>query len=279
MQNDNYGMAYSMFRGAMHMGDLEIDCHVLNDGRRVISQREMVKVISGGRESGNLGAYLSSIPNKNNDLTVGAGIEFRIPGNPITANGFEATFLIDVCNAYIEARPHLKKNQQHLADQAEIVLRACAKVGIIALVDEATGYQEHRKKNALQIKLKAFISEEMQEWVKVFPDDFWLELARLENIEYNPRSRPLRWGKYVMMFVYDAIDKDVAGELRKKNLNPHKGQNHHQWLRDHGKELVKAQLWQDIGIMRTCKNMEEFRNRFASIFKRVEDNQIALDFD
>lgn len=270
---------YSMFRGALYLGDLPIDCHVLNDGRRVITQREIVRVISGGRESGNLGAYLERIPNRNNELSTGAGIEFRIPGSPQIANGFEATFLIDVCNAYMEAKASLKPNQRHLAAQAEIVLRACAKVGIIALVDEATGYQEYRQKNALQVKLKAFISEEMQEWIKLFPDEFWYELARLENIEYNPRSRPLRWGKYVMMFVYDAIDEDVANELRKKNPDPHHGKNHHQWLRDHGKDLVKAQIWQNIGIMRTCRNMSDFRKKFSEIFKKVDSAQLNLDLD
>ena len=29
----------------------------------------------------------------------------------------------------------------------------------------------------------------------------------------SARSRPLRWGKYVMLFVYDAIDGDVGKEL------------------------------------------------------------------
>jgi hypothetical protein len=47
-------------------------------------------------------------------------------------------------------------------------------VGIIALVDEATGYQKVREKQALQLKLQAFIAEDMQEWAKLFPDEFWL---------------------------------------------------------------------------------------------------------
>jgi len=54
----------------------------------------------------------------------------------------------------------------------------------------------------------------------MLPEEFWLELARLESVRYSPRSRPLRWGKYVMMFVYDAIDKDVGKTLREKNPNP-----------------------------------------------------------
>jgi hypothetical protein len=65
-----------------------------------------------------------------------------------------------------------------LAAQAEIILRACAKVGIIALIDEATGFEKMRKRRDLQLKLQAFIAEDMQEWARMFPEGFWLELAR-----------------------------------------------------------------------------------------------------
>ena len=51
----------------------------------------------------------------------------------------------------------------------------------------------------------------------MFPTEFWLELARLEGIRYSPRSRPLRWGKYIMAFVYDAVDSDVGNTLRELN--------------------------------------------------------------
>ena len=60
--------------------------------------------------------------------------------------------------------------------------------------------------------------------------EFWLELARLEGIRYSPRNRPLRWGRYVMMFVYDAVDPDVGRELRKINPDPHFLKNHHMWI-------------------------------------------------
>jgi hypothetical protein len=65
--------------------------------------------------------------------------------------------------------------------------RACAKIGIIALADEATGFQQFRQKQALQLKLQAFIAEDLQEWARMFPDDFWYELARLEGVRYSPR--------------------------------------------------------------------------------------------
>ena len=109
----------------------------------------------------------------------------------------------------------------------------------------------------------------------MFPEEFWFELARLESIHYSPRSRPLRWGRYVMMFVYDAIDGDVGKELRKKNPNPRYLRNHHQWLKKFGREKIRDHLNQVLGVMKTCRDMSEFNRKFGSVFKK---NPAQLSF-
>lgn len=265
------GPPHSQFSGKLKIGDLELECHVLNDGRRVFTQRVIVEAISGGRRRGDLGAYLNSNPLIPKDFGRGREIDFRIPGLPGLAVGREATTLVEICESYLEADEQglLKANQKKLAKQAQIIIRSCAKVGIIALIDEVTGYQKVRAKNALQLKLHAFIADEMQDWARAFPTEFWFELARLEGIHYSPRSRPLRWGKYVMAFVYDAIDPDIGQELRKKNPNPQFRRNHHQWLREFGKDKLQAQLQKVITIMQLCDNMDDFRKKFARVFKKT----------
>jgi hypothetical protein len=270
---------YSILKGELTFGNVKMECHVLNDHRRVLTQREVVRVISGGRESGNLQRYLDRNPLTANDFSMGPTINFTIPGTAIVASGYEATYLIELCDKYLQAREQkkLKDSQLKLAVQAEIVLRSCAKVGIIALIDEATGFQKIREKRALQLKLQAFIAEEIQEWARMFPEEFWLELARLEGISYSPRSRPLRWGKYVMMFVYDAIDKDIGKELRKKNPNPQYLRNHHQWLQKFGREQVDKQITKVVTIMNLCKDMNDFREKFAQVFKK-SSLQKTFDF-
>jgi hypothetical protein len=67
------------------------------------------------------------------------------------ASGYRADLLPIVCEVYLQARDAavLPPNQQHVAKQADILMRGLAHVGIIALVDEATGYQEFRAKDAL----------------------------------------------------------------------------------------------------------------------------------
>jgi hypothetical protein len=100
-------------------------------------------------------------------------IEFKTPqGN--RALGYEATVLADICDAVLEARKagKLTSKQQHIAAQCEILVRGFARVGIIALVDEATGYQADRARDALAKILQAFVAKELREWVKRFPGEF-----------------------------------------------------------------------------------------------------------
>lgn len=272
-------LPFSMFRGKLTIGDVEMECHVLNDLRRVLTQREMVRVLSpAGRESGNLAGYIQSKAFADRPLDLGVGIPFRVQGTQYVAHGYEATTLIEICERYLDARDKglLKGAQKKLAIQAEIVIRSCAKVGIIALIDEATGYDKFKRKQEYQLKLQAFIADDLQEWARMFPDEFWFELARLENVHYSPRSRPLRWGKYVMMFVYDAVDGDVGKELRKKNPDPHFLKNHHQWLKKFGRDQVHDQITKVVTIMRLCENMEEFRHKFARLFNKT--NQMEFTF-
>jgi hypothetical protein len=262
-------MPYSMFRGNLDIGDVSIEGHVLSDGRRVLTQREVVRVITRGRNSGNLNRYIERLPGADPSLTSTKTIQFRVPGGPI-ATGYEAILLIEICDLYLEAREQgtLGRRQENLAEMAEIIVRATAKLGIIALIDEATGYQAVRSKQALQLKLQAFISEDMEEWAQMFPPDFWIELARLEGVKYSPKNRPIRWGKYIMMFVYDAVDPDVGRELRKINPDPHFRKNHHQWLKQHGREKVNNQVQQVIAIMKLCDDMADFRKKFAKVFQK-----------
>ena len=270
---DNATLPIALFPGKLTIGNAEFSVYVLDNGKRVMAQREVVRVLTG-HVKGDLTAYLRSQslrPYIDVESISKQTIQFSIPGTQYLGNGYDAILLLDICDAYLRAREAgaLAPNQHDLAKQAEVITRACAKVGIIALIDEATGYQAFRKKQELQLKLQAFIAEDLQEWALTFPHEFWFELARLEGIHYSPRSRPLRWGKYIMAFVYDAVDSEVGKELRKKNPDPHFGQNHHQWLKEFGKQKVHDQIERVITIMKLCDNMDDFKQKFAKVFKKT----------
>lgn len=271
-KNISDGIPIALFPGKLTIGNAQFSVYVLDNGKRVMAQREVVRVLTG-HVKGDLGRYLESQslrPYIDVGKITSETIQFKIPGTQYKGTGYEATLLLDICDAYLRARTAdaLTPNQADIAKQAEIITRACAKVGIIALIDEATGYQAFRKKQELQLKLQAFIAEDMQEWALMFQHEFWFELARLEGVHYSPRSRPLRWGKYIMAFVYDAVDGDVGKELRKKNPDPHFGKNHHQWLKEFGRQRVHDQIERVITIMKLCDDMNDFRRKFDKVFKK-----------
>lgn len=280
-QGGSNDLPFSAFPGTLMMGSLELECHVLNDGRRVLAGGEIVRALRGTRSKpASVQRYFDGMPNYTPGMFDDRMMNFRVPGMPQIAMGFEATVLIDVCDMYIAADESgaLKANQRGLVQQSWTIMRASGKVGIEALIDEATGYQEVREKRALQVKLQAFIADDMQKWVKTFPDEFWHELARLEGIRYQARHRPLRWGAYVLKFVYRAMDVDVAAELKKRNPKPHYGQNLHQYLRDYGKDQLHQQLGGVIAIMRQCNDMNEFRARFETVYEKKGQARLG-DFD
>ena len=82
-----------------------------------------------------------------------------------------------------------------------------------------------------------------------------------------------------MMFVYDAIDSDVGRKLRQINLDPHFMQNHHQWLKRFGKQKVNNQLQRVIAVMKLCHDMDDFRSKFAKVFKKAPLQLTFADLD
>lgn len=83
--------------------------------------------------------------------------------------GLEASDVIDICKAYLTARQNgtLHPSQAKLAEQAEMFITACAKTGIDAIVDEATGYQYFRKASDLHLK-KLPLTTDIPNWAVLF---------------------------------------------------------------------------------------------------------------
>lgn len=292
------------YSGVIKLGEFELPCYVLNDGTRVLSQREVVKLISGGRESGDLGTYLSAksiqpfLPEKFqqrcNSLIISAGeCEAKMAQNgPINErnvlifkmgssqiNGVLASDIVDICNAYLKARlaGALHPQQAKMAEQCEIFISACAKTGIDAIIDEATGYQYYRNAESLQEKFKAYLQDEYREWTLSFPRQFFMQLYRLEH--KNPPAKlakyPLRFGKYVMQFVYDTLDPDIADYLRENNPNPGGHKHHHQLFNDLGYKDLMGHLMSVIGIMKASTNMDRFKENLANAFPNARTQRRA----
>jgi hypothetical protein len=261
--------------GTLTIGGAQLPCYVLDDGRRVVSRNGATGLLTDNKGGGNLESYLrvqALEPYLPEDLS-GQMVEFSIQ-NVVnkTVRGVEAETFLEICQAYVRAHGSdapLTERQQVIAMKAAMFLAACAKVGLIALIDEATGYQYERMEDALQFKLKVFLEDEMRKWEPTFPNDLWIEFGRLTNWQGSVHQRPKYWGKLVMELVYEYLDKDVADWLRKNAPRPRHGQNYHQWLSSqYGLEKLIKHLWMLIGMARACDSMRELKERMAEQFGR-----------
>ncbi|ELY4845942.1 hypothetical protein SM112_002076, partial [Cronobacter sakazakii] len=178
-QRIKQGLPSAQFEGVLKINDTELEVAVLNNGKRIISQTSVFKAL--GRPSRGVRATLDGeiilpafmdaanlVPYINEDLMEVIKRERYLDNSGVELEGYDASILPLVCDAYLKAREDgaLKTNQTETAKKAEILVRSLAKVGIIALVDEATGYQEIRPKAALQAYLDKIISKELAAWAK-----------------------------------------------------------------------------------------------------------------
>src|ERR1700674_226420 len=275
--------------GELLVGEKTLPCYRLATGERVFSLKGVVVSLIE-TEGGQLAEYIKVkslkdflpsdlVPAENDQIP--ALIQFDTGGEGFTkhASGLPVEKFIDLCDAYSKAAEtgNLTERQQRIAINANAFLRACAKVGIIALVDEATGYQADRPLDELQFKLKLFLAEEMRKWEKTFPDDLWVQFGRLTNWKGTLHQRPKYWGKLVMELIYEYLDPDVAQWLRENAPQPIHGQNYFQWLSEqYGLKKLIEHIWKVIGVASTCANMDELRQRMGEMYGKRAGFQFEL---
>jgi hypothetical protein len=263
------------YSGGLVLGSEEIACYVLSDGRRVISRTSATTALSGIKRGGDLKSYVGvSNLAKYLDLNLDEElVEFTLP--EVTYKrvfGLTAEVFLSICRAYVTALSDdapLTARQREIAFKASAFLSACATVGLIALIDEATGYQYARAEDALQVKLRAFLEEEMRPWEKTFPDELWKEFGRLTGWKGSVQHRPKYWGHLVNEIIYNYLDPDVAEWLKVHAPVPRHGQNYHQWLTSqYGLKKLMEHIWMVIGIASTCDSMHTLRYKMGMRFGR-----------
>lgn len=192
--------------------------------------------------------------------------------------GYRADVLPAACDIWLRARDAgvLVPSQMDKAHKADMFMRALAHVGIVALVDEATGYQEVRDREALQAILDRYLRKELAAWAKRFPNEFYKEMFRLKGWGYNPLSvsRPGVVGKYTNDIVYDRLAPGIIAELEKLNPRNESGNRknrHHQWLSDDiGHAALAQHIHATIGLMRASDNWENFMDLINRAFPKKE---------
>jgi len=288
--------------GIMRIGDSELPCAVLEDGTRLINQAETLEALGRSRRAkGGSGAvdklppFLSARnlePFIDEDLKRSTTPIIFTPlhgGGGKEGNrqiGYRADILPKACEVMLRARDAgaLHANQHRLAIQADILMRGLAHVGIIALVDEATGYQNIRAKEALAEILEAFISEDLRPWTRTFPDEFYRQIFRLRGWSYNPFSvkRPSYVGRLTNDLVYERLAPGVLAELRRKNPPNEKGRRkwkHFQWLTGNiGDPKLREHIYAVIALMKASTTWDGFYRGIQRALPQ-QNKTLPLQFD
>ena len=278
--------------GELKIGNIVIPCAVLEDGTRLITQRGMFVALGMNKNPSKGQTAIDNRPGflSANNLTPyiteelvrsWTPVPFRLPkgrsggyrGN--IAFGYRAEILPMACHVFLDAKEAgvLHKNQKHIADVCKVVHRGFAIVGITALIDEATGYQQIRDRLALQQILRKYISGALYEWSLTFPMEFYKEIFRLKSWEWNNGKMPGVVGRYARDLVYARLAPQVLEELER--LNPpteagYRKYRHHQYLtRDVGHPALTRRLYELIGMARAFQNWEPYYRLVDKTFPKM----------
>lgn len=268
------------------IGAMEIECYVLDDGTRVITQGSFLKAL-GRLERVRRTATEEGLPpivqGKALRPFLPDGLQDRatpIPFRTTTGSralGCNAELLPDVCEAFLAARAAgmLPQNQHHIADQAEILVRGLARVGIIALVDETTGYQEVRQRDALAKILEEFVAKELQAYLTTFPPDFYKEMFRLHGLDYSAESmaRPQYFGKLTNDVVYQHLAPGVLDELKRTQERGSTGKPKHKLFQrlttNVGYPKLREHLGSVVMLMKTERRLDRLQGQARPLSPQV----------
>lgn len=267
----------------IRIGDIEIGCYVLDDNRRVIPTNAMLGTLQmarGGsmvRGMNRLELFASRErikPYVSNELMerIRNPIRFKVGGS--ITYGFDSDTLIDIAEAVIRAdnAGTLQKQQAAIAHQCRVITSSLTRIGLIALIDEATGYQTKRDSDELQQILSAYLLPEHRPWMQTIPSEFTKEIYRVYGWKRSPDNRGPRYaGKLIRQLIYERLPKPVLPALDEINPSNNKYQRkhrHHQFLTDaQGLDHFRTLVITVMTLLRVSKNKGEFKRHLETYFE------------
>ncbi len=289
------------FPGLLKLGEMAIPCAVLSDGRRVLTESGIANAILGGRSGASIRAKraaqgsgaplpvfiaperLKPFINKELEGEPFAPIQFK-DGRRVSI-GYDPRVLRAVCEVWLRARAAgaLLKSQIDKAQKAELLMRSLADVGIVALVDEATGYQQFRARDELQKILAAYIAPDLLPWSQRFPQNFYAELHRVRGWPYKEGSNKRNHyiGKLTNELIYKQLPQGVLDELKRKNptipMIKRRKHLHYRFLTEEvGDPHLQKQIISVTTLLSVADDWDEFTRLFCKKFPPGPGDLFAL---
>lgn len=282
---DSEALETASHEGAFDLGEAKVQCAVLPSGIRVITQATFLRAIGRSRSPKAGTGVLSTVdelpfflsaevlkPFIDNELAASTTPIFYRSKTGGKGVGYDASLLPKVAEVYLRFRDKcltekgaVPQNYQHIVKASDILMRGLANVGIIALVDEATGFQRERAKDALAKILEKFIAKELQPWTHTFTNEYYEHLFRLRGLSYPQDSvkRPAYFGHLTNSIVYARLAPKVLEQLKKETprsekTGRHINQLHRKLTPEIGHPKLKEHLASVVSLMRISTSFNQF---------------------
>jgi hypothetical protein len=286
--------------GNLKIGEFEIPAYNLPDKTRVLSRIGFLKALGrtgkakGGRRyddefktpvflsANNLKPYISD------ELLENSKPIHFIDLNGNESIGYRAELLPSVCYVFLDAKEagNLKANQEHIAEKSKILTRAFATVGIIALIDEATGYQDVRVADELEKIFHEILLEKAKAYTVTYPLELYKQMFRLNGWEWKPENaqkRPGVIGRWTNDLIYDRMAPGLLKELQRRNPKNDKGyrdHKHFQFLTDEvGEPKLREYFGGLLALARANTSWRKFYEMVERAFPKPPDvgDQLKLN--
>lgn len=295
--------------GEFPIGSAMLACANLPGGKRIITQATFLRALGRSRSPKAGTGVLSTVDSlpfflQANVLKPFIDEELEASTRPIFYRskgskggggkgvGYDATLLPRVAEVYLRFRDNclatgrvIPKQYQHIIAAADILMRGLAHVGIIALVDEATGYQKDRARDELAKILELFVAKELQPWIKSFPHEFYEHMFRLRGLPFPGNGgvkRPLYFGHLTNDIIYRRLAPGVWKELKEQAEKNEKGRLKHHLHRkltpDIGHPKLRDLITSVTTIMKLSDKWLDFKSKLDRIHPAYNETMV-LPFD
>lgn len=249
-----------------------------NKHKRVLTQATFLRALGRSRSPKAGRGVLSTVdgipfflqaevlkPFIDDDLTMSTAPVFYKEQSGKRAVGYDAELLPMVADVYLKFRDAcaaenkpVPKQYQHIVTACDIIVRGLARVGIIALVDEATGFERIKERDELAKILEAFVAKEIQKWIRTFDLEFYELICELRGLPLEKaKKRPKYFGLITNNLVYSRLAPGVLAELKKMSPVDEKGHRKTKLFQgltpDIGHPKLKEHLAGVTSVMRVAK--------------------------
>ena len=261
-----------------------MECFVLNDASKtaVITQLGMGQVLGLGSGGSRLPRFVFNKTMSNyiwpelrekieNPLifqTLSAG---QLAGKPgPKAHGYDATILIDICKAILEAAAagKLTTAQANVAKRATIIVGASAKAGIRGFVYALAGYRPEIE-DVIQA-FKVYVQEEAKKYEQEFPNELYAAWQRLYQIPLPQRGKPWQFMHLTVKHIYYPLAKsngkilDLVRALKAKDGDRKK--KLFQFLNEVGTRALRMHMGRVLEMAESASEPKAYEEKFIERF-------------